>query len=277
VSGRRGAAARRPRAPAGSIDKLRSVPDAFSIMNGGRQPRRRGTAFPVPTRWLVTALAAGAAAAAVAACARPLPAATDTGNRPGDSGGPNGTDAVSSGGDGTPSGSDAVSGGTDALPFGTDAAPPGTDAWSGPVWTPPAGDGDACAPEPCPVTAPQCVGPSDTWAYCRATCNETVTPDPCYPDYDCVALGAGGGACLPAAARGGCCAQCGCGPGDICVSISGAEPVCLEECDPASPTNCGAFEGCVMITGPGVTLGGACLPSPAPTCSGDPAMESTCI
>jgi hypothetical protein len=44
-----------------------------------------------------------------------------------------------------------------------------------------------------------------------------------------------------------------------------------------SPTNCDPLEGCIGLTGGMTGLGGACLPSPAPTCSGVVAMEAMCI
>jgi hypothetical protein len=211
------------------------------------------------------------AAAGAASCARVYVPANDSTIGPG-------TDAIPNGIDSSLPGLDSsIQPGSDAFVPGTDAAPPGTDAYSGPVWVPPAGDGAACAPEACPASAPQCVGPDDVNAYCRATCNETTVPDPCYPDYDCVALSLGGGACIPAAPRWGCCAACGCGPGDICVSVSGAEPVCLEQCNPMTPTACSPLEACIGLTGMMPGMGGACLPSPAPTCSGVPAMEAMCI
>jgi len=222
------------------------------------------------------------AAAGAAACARVYVPANDSTTAPGTDALVNGIDsAFPQGSDGAPNGIDSsiMPPGSDAFmpPPGTDASPPGTDAYSGPVWVPPAGDGAACSPEACPGSAPQCVGPDDANAYCRATCNETIAPDPCFPDYDCVALSAGGGACVPAAARWGCCAACGCGPGDICVSVSGAEPVCLEQCNPSTPTACAPLEACIGLTGMMTGMGGACLPSPAPTCSGVPAMEASCL
>ena len=164
---------------------------------------------------------------------------------------------------------------SDCPVMGTDA---GTDSgMPPPPWVPPPSDGVPCAPEACPVDAPNCVGPDDANAYCRADCNSTLVPDPCEPNYDCVELSSGAAACMPAAATGGCCNACGCLPSDICVSIDMMSPVCLVECDPAAPVQCSPGDTCVMLTGGTSTLGGACLPAVQPMCSGVPSSEAMCI